>query len=123
MRGAPWDGLYYAFVLEAVVGGSYYDPHSVLGAHPMGGQLVIRALRPDAAAVTVVIGEQRTEAQLIHPSGVWQAVLEGAEVRDYRLAVTYGIMQEHSGKIHVESEPGKGATFVMDLRASLKAVG
>jgi 1,4-alpha-glucan branching enzyme len=77
-------------VLEAVVGGSYYDPHGVLGAHPMGGQLVIRALRPDAASVTVVVGEDRTEAQLIHPSGVWQAVLEGADVRDYRLAVTYG---------------------------------
>jgi 1,4-alpha-glucan branching enzyme len=77
-------------VLEAVVGGSHHDPHTVLGAHSIGGQLVIRTLRPDAAAVAVLVGEDRTEAQLIHPSGIWQAVLSGATVRDYRLAVTYG---------------------------------
>ena len=76
--------------LEAVVGGSHHDPHAVLGAHPIGGQLVIRTLRPDAASVAIVVGEDRTEAQLIHPSGVWQAVLPGAAVRDYRVAVTYG---------------------------------
>ena len=31
------------------------------------------------------------------------------------LAVTYGIMQEHSGKIHVESEVGLGTTFRLDF--------
>jgi 1,4-alpha-glucan branching enzyme len=77
-------------VLEAVVGGAYHDPHTVLGAHPIGGQLVIRTLRPDAAAVAIVIGDDRTPAQQVHPSGIWQAVLPGAAVRDYRVAVTYG---------------------------------
>jgi 1,4-alpha-glucan branching enzyme len=77
-------------VLEAVVGGSHHDPHTVLGAHPVGGQLVIRTLRPDAAAVSIVVGDDRTPAQQIHPSGIWQAVLPGATVRDYRVAVTYG---------------------------------
>jgi 1,4-alpha-glucan branching enzyme len=77
-------------VLEAVVGGAHHDPHTVLGAHPIGGQLVIRTLRPDAAAVSIVVGDDRTPAQQIHPSGIWQAVLPGATVRDYRVAVTYG---------------------------------
>ena len=76
--------------LEHVVGGSHHNPHGILGAHPAGEQLVVRALRPDAGAVTVVAGAERAEAEQIHPSGVWQAVLPGAKVRDYRLEVTYG---------------------------------
>jgi len=31
------------------------------------------------------------------------------------LAVTYGIVQEHSGAIHVSSQPGKGAEFRIEL--------
>jgi PAS domain S-box-containing protein len=31
------------------------------------------------------------------------------------LAVTYGIVQEHSGAIHVSSQPGKGAEFRVEL--------
>ncbi len=33
------------------------------------------------------------------------------------LAVTYGIMQEHAGKIHVESEPGAGTAFQLEFPA------
>jgi len=44
------------------------------------------------------------------------------------LAVTYGIVQEHTGRITVESTPGKGTTFHITLpsvraRARLQAVG
>ncbi len=38
------------------------------------------------------------------------------------LAVTYGIIQEHSGKIRVESNPGSGTTFALDFPLSRKAV-
>jgi signal transduction histidine kinase len=31
------------------------------------------------------------------------------------LAVTYGIIQEHSGKIHVESQVGSGTTFYLEF--------
>jgi signal transduction histidine kinase len=31
------------------------------------------------------------------------------------LAVTYGIMQEHAGKIRVESQPGNGTTFALEF--------
>jgi two-component system, NtrC family, sensor kinase len=34
------------------------------------------------------------------------------------LAVTYGIMQEHAGKIHVESEVGVGTVFILDFPAA-----
>ena len=38
------------------------------------------------------------------------------------LSVTYGIIQEHAGKIHVESHPGTGTTFALDFPMSRQAV-
>jgi len=38
------------------------------------------------------------------------------------LSVTYGIIQEHAGKIRVESHPGDGTTFTLDFPLSRKAV-
>src|SRR5271155_5376172 len=38
------------------------------------------------------------------------------------LSVTYGIIQEHAGKIRVESNPGAGTTFILDFPLSRKAV-
>jgi PAS domain S-box-containing protein len=38
------------------------------------------------------------------------------------LSVTYGIIQEHAGKIRVESHPGTGTTFTLDFPLSRKAV-
>jgi two-component system NtrC family sensor kinase len=34
--------------------------------------------------------------------------------------VTYGILQEHAGKIHVESEVGNGTTFALQFPLSRK---
>jgi PAS domain S-box-containing protein len=38
------------------------------------------------------------------------------------LSVTYGIIQEHAGKIRVESRPGSGTTFALDFPLSRKAM-
>jgi two-component system, NtrC family, sensor kinase len=38
------------------------------------------------------------------------------------LSVTYGIIQEHAGKIHVDSAPGRGTTFTMEFPLVRKAV-
>ncbi|HUM05615.1 MAG TPA: ATP-binding protein [Terriglobales bacterium] len=38
------------------------------------------------------------------------------------LSVTYGIIQEHAGKIRVESRPGEGTTFTLDFPLVRKAV-
>ncbi|MGA8765211.1 MAG: ATP-binding protein [Candidatus Sulfotelmatobacter sp.] len=38
------------------------------------------------------------------------------------LSVTYGIIQEHAGKIRVESRPGEGTTFTLEFPMSRKAV-
>jgi signal transduction histidine kinase len=36
--------------------------------------------------------------------------------------VTYGIIQEHAGKIRVESRPGEGTSFFMEFPMSRKAI-
>jgi signal transduction histidine kinase len=38
------------------------------------------------------------------------------------LSVTYGIIQEHAGKIHVDSLPGEGTTFTMEFPMIRKVV-
>ncbi|HZU44629.1 MAG TPA: ATP-binding protein, partial [Terriglobales bacterium] len=38
------------------------------------------------------------------------------------LSVTYGIIQEHAGKIRVESRPGQGTTFYLEFPMTRKAV-
>jgi two-component system, NtrC family, sensor kinase len=38
------------------------------------------------------------------------------------LSVTYGIIQEHAGKIRVDSQPGQGTTFTLDFPLSRKVV-
>ncbi len=38
------------------------------------------------------------------------------------LSVTYGIIQEHAGKIHVDSAPGTGTTFTMEFPMIRKVV-
>jgi two-component system, NtrC family, sensor kinase len=38
------------------------------------------------------------------------------------LSVTYGIIQEHAGKIRVESHPGAGTTFILDFPLSRKVI-
>ena len=38
------------------------------------------------------------------------------------LSVTYGIIQEHAGKIRVESQPGEGTSFFLDFPLSRKVV-
>jgi len=75
--------------LEKLVGGASRDPHALLGAHPSGEELVIRALRPDAHAVAVVAGDERFASRQTHHAGLWEARLPGAAVRDYRLEVGY----------------------------------
>ena len=48
---------------ERLLHGSHHAPHSVLGAHPVAGGVVFRALRPYARSVTVVAGDLRAELQ------------------------------------------------------------
>ncbi|MDQ3993035.1 MAG: 1,4-alpha-glucan branching protein GlgB [Actinomycetota bacterium] len=57
------------------------DPHATLGAHAKEGGVLIRALRPDAAAVIVrPDGGQPVELAPTGEPGLWEGVVAGAEL-------------------------------------------
>jgi 1,4-alpha-glucan branching enzyme len=76
-------------VLNRVASGSYHDPHSVLGAHPFGGAVTVRTLRPLAQSVTVVLDDGTRHPMEHELDGIWCAVLPVEHPKDYRLQVSY----------------------------------
>ena len=75
--------------IDRVVAGTHHDPHSILGAHPGPGGVVVRVLRPLASSVTVVLPDgQRFPAEHVH-EGVFAATLPAGQTPDYRIAVSY----------------------------------
>ncbi|HVF12817.1 MAG TPA: hypothetical protein VNA87_07005, partial [Actinomycetota bacterium] len=59
--------------ISLLLGGELADPHSVLGAHPFEGGIRIRALRPQAASVHLLVpGEEPVPMEPIHPRGVFE---------------------------------------------------
>jgi 1,4-alpha-glucan branching enzyme len=56
------------------------DPHALLGAHPTPRGVVVRAYRPEAARVELVIeGEPAREMHRADPRGLYEILLEGRE--------------------------------------------
>jgi 1,4-alpha-glucan branching enzyme len=79
-------------VADQLAARSAADPHSFLGAHPdRNGGVVIRAFRPSARAVRVITAEGQAELASVHPEGVFEGRLAGAELPlEYELEVDYG---------------------------------
>jgi 1,4-alpha-glucan branching enzyme len=76
---------------DRILARDHADPHAYLGAHTQDGAVVVRAFRPAAASVTVVAGGDRTPLEQVHPGGVFEGRLKGAQLPlDYRLEVDYG---------------------------------
>lgn len=73
---------------ERLLSGGHHDPHALLGAHPVGGGIAVRALRPYARAVTVVAKGLRAE---LHDDGqgFFSGLLPLRTVPEYALLVTY----------------------------------
>jgi 1,4-alpha-glucan branching enzyme len=103
----PADQISHAEI-NALVGGTHHDPHSVLGGHPGPDGVTIRALRPLAETVAVVLpGGSRVPMAHVH-HGVFSATVPGTAVPDYRVAVTY---------------PGTGETVADDPYRHLPTLG
>jgi len=96
--------------IDQIVAGTHHDPHSVLGAHPVSGGIVVRALRPLATSVTVVLADGRRFPAAHARSGVFAVTLPLTEIPDYRLAVTYpGAEDAGDG-----SDAGQSAEILVD---------
>jgi 1,4-alpha-glucan branching enzyme len=78
--------------LDRLVRREHADPHSLLGAHPHDGGVVVRAFRPAAAAITArPEGSAPVALEQVHPGGVFEGVIEGAELPlRYELEIDYG---------------------------------
>ena len=75
--------------IERIAAGHHHDPHSVLGTHPGPDGVVIRALRPLADSVAVVLDDgRRLPMEHVH-QGVFAVSVPDEKVPGYRIAATY----------------------------------
>lgn len=75
--------------VERLVKGELRDPHSLLGIHPSGNGPIVRAWRPEAETVNVVVdGEVVAKLEKVHRHGLFEGHLDDS-VDDYLLEVTY----------------------------------
>lgn len=102
-------------VLQAVAQGSYYNPHSVLGAH-LGTGVTIRVLRPGADAVTIVAGADRWPAEH-EEEGIWVVAITATDIPDYRVEVVY------AGHSSVEDDPYRFLPTVSEVDLHLIGEG
>jgi two-component system, NtrC family, sensor kinase len=97
-------------------------------AMPEGGTLKIATSNGDGVSVTVSDSGSGIAQEHIHriydPFFTTKSVAPDGQKRGtgLGLSVTYGIIQEHAGKIRVESSPEQGTTFFIDFPMLRKAV-
>ena len=100
-------------------------------AIPDGGRIVVATDTAEDGSVVAEISDTgigiapENVAKIYDPFYTTKGVGQGTGLG---LAVSYGIIQEHAGRISVESEPGHGTTFRITLpsarvRTRLQAVG
>src|SRR5271163_2775097 len=75
--------------IDRLVAGEHHDPHSILGAHPGPDGVIIRALRPLATSVTLVLDDGRRIPMTHLARGVFTVTLPDEKVTDYRIATSY----------------------------------
>ena len=77
--------------LERLLALEHPDPHSILGAHPSGDRVIVRAFRPGASKIFLLMdGSVRSEMIQRGASGIFEAAVTGRrDVFPYRLEVHY----------------------------------
>jgi signal transduction histidine kinase len=97
-------------------------------AMPEGGTLRVATSNGEGVHVTVSDTGSGISQEHIHriydPFFTTKSTGQNGQKRGtgLGLSVTYGIIQEHAGKIHVESSPEQGTTFYLDFPMLRKAV-
>jgi len=90
---------------------------NALHAMPEGGTLKV-TVKPQADVVTLLIADTGHGIPREHLGKIFTPFFTTKEVgkgTGLGLTVVHGIIEEHGGKIAVESEPGKGTTFTILL--------
>ncbi|MEU6285833.1 1,4-alpha-glucan branching enzyme, partial [Streptomyces sp. NPDC047028] len=73
---------------DRLLGGAHHDPHALLGAHPVPGGTLFRALRPNARSVSVLVDGMRNRLTS-DGGGLFSAVLPYPDIPSYTLLVAY----------------------------------
>ncbi len=102
--------------VERLLAGSHHDPHSVLGVHTVRGGVAARALRPGAAAVTLVSGDLRVPLSRV-ADGVFAGALE-RHPGGYGFEVDYG-----DGNVVTADDPYRWLPTVGELDLHLIGEG
>jgi 1,4-alpha-glucan branching enzyme len=76
--------------IERLVRGEHHEPHRLLGAHAEGGRVRVRAWRPEARQVAVLVDGQRAPLDKVHPAGLFEGTLDTEAIPRYRLEVSDG---------------------------------
>ncbi|MCT7372905.1 1,4-alpha-glucan branching protein GlgB [Mycolicibacterium llatzerense] len=103
--------------LARLLAGEHHDPHSILGAHEYGKNTVIRALRPHATGVTVLIGKKRCPMQAIE-GGLFAVEVPFTKLADYRFEVEYP-----GDVVHATADPYRFLPTLGDMDLHLLAEG
>ena len=77
--------------VERLLSFTHHDPHSVLGAHLNGNSVVVRAFRPTASRIDLLVdGEAPRAMRLLDPAGLFEVTVDGRrEIFPYRLEIHY----------------------------------
>jgi len=77
--------------LEDLVALVHRDPHSILGAHPVPEGVIVRAFRPEARRVEILLqDEPPQELSLLDPAGLFEGLLENHPwPLNYQLRIYY----------------------------------
>nr|MBA3768645.1 hypothetical protein [Acidobacteriota bacterium] len=80
-----------AHELNRLFGFTHPDPHSILGIHPNANGLMVRAYRPDAERVELLIGKERPRQMIqSHPAGLFELLVsDRREIFLYKLRIYY----------------------------------
>lgn len=91
-------------------------------AMPGGGELLVRTSTPDSV-FRIEIEDTGNGIPEEHLQKIYDPFFTTKEMgrgTGLGLSVTYGIVQEHSGNIMVDSKPGRGTRFIVEFPAARK---
>ena len=93
-------------------------------AMPDGGRLIVSTIERGGMACVSIrdTGSGMTADQTRHVFDPFFTTKGPKRGTGLGLAVSYGIIQEHSGTITVDSRPGEGSTFIVEIPVAAKPI-